>query len=380
MSSDDEKSYGTIVVMVELIILSVGILDIIVFVKLYRALGMLKISRDQSDKDIELPTVSVCIAARDETHAMTQCLERVVASEYPKLEVIVLDDGSRDNTSVLIKSFAHAGVRFVDGEPLPDGWLGKNYAQSLLAKEASGKYVFFMDVDTLIERHTISRAVSYMLRHEARMASFIPIRDDGWQTSTLMTTMRHFWTCIRFTPARPRAASNAWLIERQLVLDQLDTDETLPLSMLMETRIARKLADQHQYRLAMSDTWLGIRYEKKWSSQIETSIRLLYPQCDAYVLQVLWLVLLMLVAVAPYVLVWWEPWALMPIIAQYGIAYYYLRKAWGRYRFAGALLVPFTIAQEITLLIVSTYRYKRGTVTWKGRPIQVINRKELLRR
>ncbi|HEY5695544.1 MAG TPA: glycosyltransferase, partial [Candidatus Saccharimonadales bacterium] len=44
----------------------------------------------------ELPTVSVCIPARNERHAMTQCLERVLASTYQKLEVIVFDDSSDD--------------------------------------------------------------------------------------------------------------------------------------------------------------------------------------------------------------------------------------------------------------------------------------------
>src|SRR5690606_8106890 len=76
----------------------------------------------------DMPSVSVCIPARNEAHAMTDCLEHVLRSNYPKIEVIVLDDLSGDKTSSLIKAFAHDGVRFVEGEPLPDGWLGKNHA------------------------------------------------------------------------------------------------------------------------------------------------------------------------------------------------------------------------------------------------------------
>src|ERR1700757_357867 len=130
--------YATISVMIILSLLVLtAVIDIFVLMKLQKAFAMFKmsVSADQADKD--LPTVSVCISARNETHAMTQCLERVVASEYPKLEVIVLDDGSRDDTLLLIKSFAFAGVRFIEGKPLPEGWLGKNYAQSILANEAS---------------------------------------------------------------------------------------------------------------------------------------------------------------------------------------------------------------------------------------------------
>jgi glycosyltransferase involved in cell wall biosynthesis len=348
----------------------VGLLDLAVVIKLVRAFRMLKMPTDDNADDIDLPSVSICITARDETHAMTQCLERVVASEYPKLEVIVLDDGSRDDTSLLIKSFAQAGVRFVEGKPLPEGWLGKNYAQSLLANEASGKFVLFMDVDTLIDRHTVTRAVSYMLRHQAKMVSFVPMRNDHFQSSTLMTTMRHFWTLMRFRPLRPRAAANAWLIDRKTLIDELTTDTGLASSVQMETTIARKLAQTKEYRLVLSNTWLGLRYEKKWSSQLETSIRLLYPQNGKHWYQVLGFIALLLLGLLPYAVVWWQPWALVLIMVQYAIAYYYLSHIWARYRLVGALLLPITVVQEITLLIVSTYRYKFGIITWKGRPIK----------
>lgn len=350
----------------------VAVVDLIVLAKLIYVFRLLRFPADMVVDAANLPTVSVCIPARNETHAMTQCLERVVASDYPKLEVIVLDDGSRDNTSVLIKSFAHSGVRFIEGRPLPERWLGKNYAQSVLAKESSGKYLFYMDVDTLVERHTITRLVSYAIKNDVSMVSVVPLRSDSWQTSNLMATMRHFWTLTRFTPNHPRAASNAWLIERSVMLSELDNDDTLPQSMLMETSIANTLAEQHKYRLVMSNPWLGIRYEKQWMAQVETSIRLLYPQCDTYVLQVMWLVVLLAVGLIPYVIAWWQPWAYVLISIQILLAYYYMSRVWLKYPLAGALWLPFTLLQEIWLLVLSVYHYKRGTVTWKGRPIVAI--------
>lgn len=357
--------------MVDLFLLGVvGVLDLFVLVRLrvvFRRLAMpvdLPVQKD-------LPTVSICITARNETHAMTQCLEKVVASDYPKLEVIVLDDGSRDDTSILIKSFAHAGVRFVEGKPLPEGWLGKNYAQAMLAEEASGKYILFMDVDTLLDRHSVAHAISYLLFHKAKMLSIIPLRSEMWQSGTIMTTMRYFWAMTRFTPARPRAVSNAWIIERQLILDELQQTTALHKSMLMETTIARKLAAEKTYRLVMGNQWLGVRYDKPWAAQVETSVRLLYPQCDAFWLQVLWLVVLLGVTLIPYAMVWWQPWAGVLVAFQFLLAFYYFRRTWTRYRFVVALLLPLTIAQEIALLIVSLYQYKFGVVTWKGRPIQM---------
>lgn len=346
----------------------VAVLDAVVLARLIRALKWLKVSPVNEDTLKDTPTVTVCIAARNETHAMTQCLERVVASDYPKLEVIVLDDGSRDNTSMLIKSFAHSGVRFIEGKPLPQGWLGKNYAQLVLAREASGKLVFFMDVDTLIERHTVARLVSLMAAKNSKMLSVVPLRSSQWRLSLLFTTMRHFWLLMRHTPQRPRATANAWIVERDILLQQFETNEKLPQSMKVETAVAGALP-QDDYQLVLSNKWLALSFEKKWSSQVETSTRLLYPQNHKSLVQVALLLGMLVLAGVPYVAVFFTPWALLLVVAQYLLALYFLSHVWVRYRIFGALLLPFTLAQEVILLIVSTYKYRHGTVTWKGRPI-----------
>lgn len=358
--------------MIMLLVLAMVVaLDVWVFIRLVIAFRRLRVPVAKDGKSDDMPTVTICIPARNETHAMTQCLERVVASDYPKLEVIVLDDGSRDDTSILIKSFAHAGVRFIEGKQLPEGWLGKNYAQSVLAREASGQLVFFIDVDTMIDRHTVSRLVSLVLQENIKMASIIPMRNDHWMTSTLFTTMRHFWAMMRHTPRQPRATSNAWVIERSLLLDQFDHDTTLPLSMKVETSIARKLAATNDYRLFLSNKWLGIRFEKRWSSQVETSIRVLYPQCHYHWYEALLLIGLLCIALLPYAAVFFTVWAWLVIILQYLIALYYISHVWSRYRLFGAALLPVTISQELVLLFMSAYRYTFGTVTWKGRSIKL---------
>lgn len=353
-----------------LLLLAPLLLDAHVFGRLFVAFRRLNFPAATETAERDLPSVSICISARNETHAMTQCLERVVATEYPKLEVIVLDDGSRDDTSTLIKAFAHSGVRFIEGKPLPDGWLGKNYALSVLAKEASGEYVFFMDVDTLIERKTLLQLMSYVVQHDVDMASVIPIRSDYWQASTLMTTMRYFWTMLAYKSPRPRAAANAWLVKREAVVDAFDTDSSLPLAVQLVTSLAQKFTVAgRKVRLLISNKQLGLSYEKRWSSQIETSIRLLYPQSREHWYIVAGMVVLLAVSLIPYIAIFWTPWAFVLIAIQFLLAYYYLSQVWVRYRLIGALLLPVTVIQEIILYIVSWYRYSFGTVTWKGRPI-----------
>jgi glycosyltransferase involved in cell wall biosynthesis len=327
----------------------------------------------------ELPSVSVCIPARNETHAMTSCLESVIASRYPKLEIIVLDDSSADNTSILIKSFAHAGVRFVQGSALPDGWLGKNHALDGLLHEASGTYILFMDVDTHIEPDTIEQLVAYAKQESAMMISVLPQRIDAWRGSVLVATLRYLWELVLHRRSAPAVASSAWMIDRHALRDQLGGFEPIKSAVQPEAKLAAVLMRTRAYKFLIGTPLLGVSYEKKWQSQVDTSTRLLFPVLGGRgiysILAALVLFLLnmpTIIIIAGFIDGWsllqtMALWQLCVFIALYGL---YLSKVWQKGWWLGALLWPFIIAQELSLVIVSMHRYIRRQVTWKGRPIE----------
>ena len=115
-------------------------------------------------EDGELPTLTVAIPARNETDDLQFCLESLVASDYPKMEIIVLDDRSQTRrTPDIIRSFAHDGVRFVLGEEPKETWLPKNQAYDRLLGEASGEIILFCGVDVRFVPDTLRKIVSEML-------------------------------------------------------------------------------------------------------------------------------------------------------------------------------------------------------------------------
>src|SRR6202042_3117366 len=74
--------------------------------------------------DRELPTLTVAIPARNETDDLEACLRSLVSCNYPKLEILVLDDCSQErHTPEIIRSFAHDGVQFIAGEVPEARWL-----------------------------------------------------------------------------------------------------------------------------------------------------------------------------------------------------------------------------------------------------------------
>jgi len=360
--------------MLELILYSVFILLTLVSVffawKLMFAFKNFKMKKLLSAPSMlnDLPSVSVCIPARNETHAMTQCLERVIASRYPKLEIIVLDDSSGDNTSTLIKAFAHAGVRFVEGSPLPDGWLGKNHALQALLDEASGSYLLYLDVDTQIMPDTIGQLVAYAQQEKVSMVSVLPWRQDGWRGSVLFGTLRYFWELILHRPSAPAVASSAWMIHRHTLRDALGGFEPYQRDIQPEAKLAAALMARHSYRFIISTPLLGISYEKKWSSQVETSIRLLFPvlggRFASYFLALVGLLLLNLPALV-LVAGLFSDWTILQTMALWQLCVYgslyslYLDKVRQEGWWLGVILWPLIIAQEFVILVISINRHLR---------------------
>ena len=329
-------------------------------------------------KEVDMPSVTVCIPARNEMHALTECLERVIASDYDKLEIIVLDDASGDNTSSLIKSFAKDGVRFVEGKALPVGWLGRNHALQGLLREASGSYILFMDVDTRISPNAVSNIVRYALSQSAGMVSVLPRREDSLRASVLFSPLRFFWEVMFHSKASPATVGNAWLINRELLLSRFNGFEALKSTVQPESQLSASLATTNQYRFLMSTAAFGVAYEKKWRSQLITSTRLLFPLLEKKLPMALIAILDLFIMLIPTIVIISLFYVDLTIVHIVGIAIavvyafvygWYLRRVWNMGSFFGALLWPVLLLQEIILIIASVSQYKRRTVRWKGRDV-----------
>lgn len=100
------------------------------------------------------PAVSVIIPAYNEERVIAASVARVLASDYPALEVIVADDGSKDATSrIVAEKFGHDPR--VTLLTLDNG--GKASALNRALTRASGEVIIALDADTQFEPETIRR-------------------------------------------------------------------------------------------------------------------------------------------------------------------------------------------------------------------------------
>lgn len=123
-----------------------------------------------------LPLVSVLIPARDEERNILRCLKSLLRQDYPRLEILVLDDESSDRTAEIVTRLAaeHPQIRLFHGRPLPPGWHGKAYACHQLAQAAQGEWLLFTDADTVHAPHAVSSALRAALQSQADLVSLFP--------------------------------------------------------------------------------------------------------------------------------------------------------------------------------------------------------------
>jgi poly-beta-1,6 N-acetyl-D-glucosamine synthase len=101
-----------------------------------------------------LPSVSVIVPAFNEEVGIEAGLRSIVAGGYPRLEVIVVDDGSTDGTADIVDALALPNVRLIRQSNQ-----GKAHALNAGLLMAQHQIVVFVDGDTLFESNTLHELV-----------------------------------------------------------------------------------------------------------------------------------------------------------------------------------------------------------------------------
>jgi len=101
------------------------------------------------------PLVSILVPCFDAGPWLSDMLESALAQTWPHREVIVVNDGSRDNSLSIARSFEARGVRVIDQ---PNR--GQCAALNRALGEAKGDYLAFVDADDLVARDKIALQVA----------------------------------------------------------------------------------------------------------------------------------------------------------------------------------------------------------------------------
>ncbi len=149
------------------------------------------------------PSVSVLIPARNEADRLGPTLESVLQQQGVDLEVLVLDDGSTDDTAVLARGLADGDRRFrlLTGAPLPAGWLGKPHACHQLGQAARGEVLVFLDADVVLQPDALATAVDMLHQGGMDLLSPYPRQEVHGVAERLVQPLLQ-WSWLTFLPLR----------------------------------------------------------------------------------------------------------------------------------------------------------------------------------
>ncbi len=125
------------------------------------------------------PLVSVIVPAYNEGMLIANCVSSILASDYRKIEIILVDDGSKDNTLQVMQKFAGRPNVTVISKPNS----GKASALNKGIEATHGEIIFCIDGDTVFKKDTVRQALNAFTSAKvgAVCGHDSPINLNNWQ-------------------------------------------------------------------------------------------------------------------------------------------------------------------------------------------------------
>ena len=311
------------------------------------------------------PYVSLIVPAHNEEAVIYNTLECLLKIKYPKsrLQIIIVNDGSTDNTSKIVQKFIKAHKDTVNMQLYGQRNSGKaNALNNAIKKRATGSLIMCLDADSLIAQDGVKKAVEYFRdKKVVALASNVNIIDNN----TILGIAQRFEYLISYHMKKAQTVYNIEYIIggigsmfRKKTLEQVqyyDTNtmtEDIDLTMKIvatgniENRVAYA-ADCITYTEAVPSLSSLIQQRYRWKyGRLQTFVkhyRIFFSTKNIYSKQLTWLFL-------PFSLLMEILFILEPIIVTYiiGSAMYYNRPK-------SLLMAVTVISMYIWINIWSTY-------------------------
>ncbi len=325
------------------------------------------------------PEIAVIVPARNEAAVMEETLASLLAQDYPRFSVILVDDESSDETGAIARAIADPRLAVITGAARPAGWSGKLWALAQGIALSRAPLLFFTDADILHAPNHLSALVAKLEGERLDMVSeMVRLRATSLAERALVPAFVFFFQMlypfawVNDPLKATAAAAGGSILIRARALAGIGGIERIRGALIDDVTLARRIK-------AGGRIWLG-------HGALAESLRP-YPGLGdiwrmitrtAFVqLRFSWL--LLLVTTLAMALVWLAP----PALALFGhghsrllggfgwvagmIAYWPSLRRFGLSPF-WALALPLIAAFYMAATLASAFNHARGRgIAWKAR-------------
>lgn len=196
---------------------------------------------------MENPTISVIVPVYNGERYLKKCLQSVICQSFQDIEIILVNDGSTDNSLDICEAFARQDNRIVIINKRNEG---ASFARRDGVLKARGNYIFFIDTDDYLESSTLERLIAVAYEHQADMVvgNFDRVLDNWGLLRLKMENDAMANRLVRKEELRKFfIGNNGWLM-------------TFVWGRLIRHDCFKKAMDAHQELLFPSTRWCEDRY------------------------------------------------------------------------------------------------------------------------
>jgi len=330
------------------------------------------------------PTVSVIVPARNEEATIAAAVQSL--AEQPEIkEILVVNDQSTDGTAAALErlSAQYPQLRILNTKELPAGWVGKNYAVSVGAAQATGDWLLFTDADGVHLPGSMAKALAHAAEFGAGLVSYSPEQETRtWWEKALIPLVyarlshKYSYAAVNHPETPAAAASGQYLLIQREEYMRVGGHAAVAGEVLEDVALAR-LAKQAGVRLyfASGVGIMRVRMYRTFHAMWQGWTKNLYPLMGGtpravgkeLFRVVPWIPLLVLPLALVHLI-----WGALGVVLLAGRHAAYAADL-RRNRFPASLALYYLpgVALYAAALLHSEWRYQQGSVAWKGREYPV---------
>ena len=324
--------------------------------------------------------VSVLVCAKNEAENLKKFVPLILDQDYRDFELILINDGSNDDTLAVMKSFQAKNdkVKIVNVKPIETFWGSKKYALTLGIKAASHNFLLFTDADCYpISNQWIKRMSSHFDKQKTIVIGYGSYKKTKGilnkliRYETLLTAIQYFSYAMLGMPymavGRNLAYRKEEFFNARGFMDHMDVksgDDDLFINQIATKKNTTVCYLEDSFTVSLPETSLSSWFNQK-RRHVSTSSR--YKPSHKLVLGLFYLSQLFFWVLGIVLLIFIFQWKIVVSLLLIRFIVQYISVIGGAKKLNEQDLLPFLPILEVFLIVVQLVIFITNLTSKKGR-------------
>ncbi|HEY6535614.1 MAG TPA: glycosyltransferase family 2 protein [Candidatus Nitrosocosmicus sp.] len=231
--------------------------------------------------------LSIIIPVRNEEKFIKQCLSSLLEQQsFNNYEIIVVDDGSSDNTMKILEFFKNdPRIKIFEAGEKPDDWVGKNWPCYIGYKKSRGQVLLFTDADTIHSPQSIHDSLNTFLFEKLDVLTAVPNLIYPSFMVKMVLPILSIFMFSRYSPLRVNDPKiklgylfGSFFIISKKVYEKIGTHESVKAEIVEDGALGQKIKDSgYRLRMFRGEKIISAYWARDFSTLWNSLKRLIIP-------------------------------------------------------------------------------------------------------